>query len=97
MSPLVSRLTLCLAGLICMGISFCCSLLYMSHIAASGLSTEIADSSTTIQRRAEIAQGLDNAAMLQSRLANTGWWLSLAAILLIGVVVMWGFRGDSRR
>lgn len=83
--------------MLCLGISFCCNLLYVSYVAASGLSNEVADAGTTIARRAEIAQGLDNAAFAQIRLANTGLWLSLIAMVLIGVVAVWGFRRDAHQ
>ena len=64
----------------------------MSNLAATGLPAEIADASTTIERRSEIAQGFDNATFLQSGVANTIWWLALIATLLVAIVAFWGFR-----
>lgn len=96
MNSTLSRIVLCLAGLGCIGTATCSSLLYMSHLAASGLPSEIADSTTTIDRRLEIAEGLDNATSVQSGLANAIWWLSLAAIILIAVVTFWGFRSPTQ-
>ncbi len=69
----------------------------MSYIAAMGLTTEIADATTSIERRSEIAQGLDNAATLQSGLANAIWWLALVAILLTVAIAFWGFRIPGRQ
>ena len=56
------------------------------------MTSEIADGATTIKRRSEIAQGFDNAAVLQAGLANAIFWLALIAALLVAVVVLWGFR-----
>lgn len=92
MNSLSARLTLALAGLICIGISVCSGLLYMSHLAATGLFAEIAAPETSLERRSEIAQGLENGTSMQIRLVNLTWWLSFAALLLIAVVAMGGFR-----
>lgn len=95
MNSTLSRIALGIAGLSCIATAICSSLLYMSHLATTGLSTEISDSTTTMERRLEIAEGLDNATVLQSGLANAIWWLSLVAIMLVAVVSLWGFRSRS--
>lgn len=95
MNKLFARLNLALACLLCIGVSACSSLLYLSYLAAFGLSAEIRDPNTTIERRSEIAQGLENGTAVQLRLVNVIWWLSLMAILLIVVVALWGFRRGS--
>ena len=64
----------------------------MSHLAAFGISSEIRDETVSIERRLEIAQGIDNANTIQMTLANVSWWLALATGLLIAVVALWGFR-----
>lgn len=92
MNSTFSRIALGIAGLSCIGTATCSSLLSMSHLAATGLSTEISDSTTTLERRLEIAKGLDNATVLQSGLANASWWLSIVALVLVAVVILWGFR-----
>ena len=95
MNTLFARLCLALACLLCVAVSACSSLLYMSHLAATGLTSEISDTNTTIERREEIAQGLENGTSVQLRLVNATWWLSLVAIVLIVVVALWGFQRRS--
>ncbi|MCA9150684.1 MAG: hypothetical protein KDA92_15335 [Planctomycetales bacterium] len=96
MNSLIARLTLGVAGLCCLGSAACSNLVYMSHLAATGTSVEVADAQTTIERRREIAQGLDNVAALQIGLSTAAWWLSLLALLLIVVVTLWGFSRNRR-
>ena len=90
MSLTLSRILLGIAIIGCIAIATCSSLLQMSHLAATGMSAEIANPETTIERRSQIAQGLDNGGSIQHTIANGIWWLALATMLLIAVVVVWG-------
>ncbi|MFG0291289.1 MAG: hypothetical protein ACF8CQ_24205 [Rhodopirellula sp. JB044] len=92
MKPIYCRLLLGLAVLGCIGVGICSSLLHMSHLASFGISSEIRDETVSIERRLEIAQGIDNANTIQMTLANVSWWLALVTGLLVAAVALWGFR-----
>lgn len=92
MNLTLSRILLGIAIIGCIAIATCSSLLQMSHLAATGMSAEIANPATTIERRSQIAQGLDNGGSLQVNIANGIWWLALATMLLIAVVAIWGLN-----
>ena len=96
MKPIVSRILMALAGAACLGITVCTSLLHMSFLAATGISTEVADPATTIDRRKEIAQGINNATAIQSQLADVSWWLAVVACLLITYLLFSSFRQPHR-
>jgi hypothetical protein len=93
MPKLLRHLPLIAAAILSVAITICSSLLYLSYLAGITTATEIADSTTTLARRVEIARGLERAGSIQMTLANTIWW----SALVVGLIVVAHLTGIPRR